>query len=156
MPTLAESPSLTARLEDAVAGLLLANPVIAAITVKTGTEDGEIETPYIVVNSNRNGERIYNSGVNDCGVRIQLKTTMGNGPKATDDAGLLALDAAVESVIWGGSPVALAAAITSGADYLKCYAVTNLASEATTFDATRREIAYTFNAVCIGLPEPTP
>lgn len=156
MPNLADSPSLTARLEDAVSGLLLVDPVLVGITVKTGIEDGDIETPYIVINASRSGERIYNSGVIDCSVRIHLKTTMGNGPKATDDEGLLALDAGLESVLFSVSPVALAAQITSGADYLQCYAVTNLASEATTFDSTRREIAYTFNALCIGLPQPPP
>jgi hypothetical protein len=154
VPTLAESPSLTARLEDAIAALLRADSTLAGITVRTGTNDAQIETPFIAVTANRTGERIHNSGAYDCAVRIHLKTTMGNGPKATDDDGLLELDAAIESVIWGPSPRTLAASITDAADYLKCHAVTDLNSSPTAFDDTRREITYTLNAICAGLPEP--
>jgi hypothetical protein len=153
MPTLAESPSLTARLEDAVASLLRADSTLAGITVRTGTDDAAVETPFISVTANRTGERIHGSGAYDCAVRIALKTTMGNGPKATDDETLLELDAAVESVIWGPSPRALATAITAAADYLQCHAVTDLASTPTAFDDTRREITYTINTICAGLPE---
>ena len=154
MPTLAESPSLTARLEDAVASLLRADSTLAGISVVTGSQSEGIATPFIVVNANRTGERIYNSGVYDCAVTVGLKTTCGNGPKATDDETLLEYDAAIEGVLWTDSPVALGASITAAAEYLHCYAVTGLASTATAFDDTRREISYTFNAMCAGLPEP--
>jgi hypothetical protein len=156
MPTIAEHPSLTVRLEAAVASLLADSSGLGDISVRTGTEDGSIGTPYIVVNAHRIGERIHNSGVYDCEVRIHLKTTMGNGPKATDDATLLALDAAIEAVVFGDSPRQLAADITTEADFLRCDAVLSPRSEPTVFDDTRREITYSFTAVCIHIPDTSP
>lgn len=153
MPTLAESPSLTRRLEDAVAAVFGAVAGLAGLPIKAGISDGEIATPYMVINASRSGERIHASGVYDFDVTAILKTTAGDGPKATDDATLLAYDAAMEEALFGPSVQGLAAAITAAGEYLRCDAVMSPGSEPTAFDDTRREITYSFSAVCLALPE---
>jgi len=150
MPTALHAP-LTRRLEEAIASILKPLPDLVNVTVKAGIEDGVIEAPYVVVNASRERERIYNSGVYECGVRIHLKTTRGSGPRCTRDEDLLAYDSAIEAVLWGQSPSELAAQITEATDFFQCDAVLALASEPTTFDENRREIVYTFTALCMGL-----
>lgn len=154
MPTLAELPSLTRRMESAVAAVLGDVEGLGGINIREGATDGEIETPFIVVNANRAKERIHGSGVYEIDVRIQLKTTVGVGPKCTDDAQLLAYDIAIEEALW--APGSLAAELTAAAEFIRCDAVLSPSSEPTSFDATRREIAYFFTAVCLSLPEIIP
>jgi len=147
----APKAQLTRRLEEAIVSLLRPLPALVGVTVKAGTEDGQIEAPYVVVNASRERERIYNSGVYECGVRIHLKTTRGKGPRCTNDDTLLKYDCAIESILWGQSPEAIAAAITASSNFIQCDAVTSLASDPVAFDETRREIIYTFTALCMGL-----
>lgn len=140
---LANEPNLMRRIENAVIVLIGAITALNGVAKRAGVDDDTVATPYITVNANRQGEVIHNSGVQEVALTIHLKTTIGNGTKATDDEAFLAYDAAIESVIWGGSTRALAAAITGAGEYLQIYAVRNPASQPAAFDDARREIIYT-------------
>ena len=141
---IADEPNLMRRIENAVLVLLAAASALNGVTKRAGVDDTTTQTPYLVVNANRQGEVIANSGVQEVAVTISLKTTMGNGSKATDDETFLEYDAAIESVIWGSSMRDFATAITNAGEYLLIYAARNPASQPAAFDDSRREIVYSF------------
>ena len=148
MPTLAESPALNIRLQSAVVSILSGIDALADVTITEAVTDDSIATPFISVSSSRARERIYNSGVYEFDVGIHLKTTMGDGPKALSDSDFVAVDAGIEEAIWGESAIDLAAAINSNGSFIKCFSTIGHRSEPVAFDETKREILYSFTAIC--------
>lgn len=151
MPALIAEPTLTRRLEQAVVTLLSAVDGLGAVTIKEGVTDGTIETPYISVVANRDGERVRDSGSYDCTVHIQLFTTAGEGPKASTDAELLEYDAAIEELLFEQDMGDLADIITANAQDTRIDAVFGPTSEATEFSAVQRNITYQFSCVAMRL-----
>ena len=151
--TIETSPSLLRRLEDSVVETVKAVDGIEGIVVTPGIIDQDIETPYIVVNAARDSERIHNSGSYECTVSIHLMTTAGAGPKACTDAQLLALDGAIEEVLFKDSAQSLAATLTANADFLRVDAVLDIQSQATEFNDAKRNIEYNFRCICIAITE---
>ena len=151
MPVIIEEPTLTRRLEQSVVTLLSAMDDLSSVTIKEGVTDGTIETPYISVVANRDGERVRDSGAYDCTVRIQLFTTAGEGPKASTDAELLKYDAAIEEMLFEQNMSDLADIITANAQDTRIDAVFGPTSEATEFSAVQRNITYQFSCVAMRL-----
>lgn len=140
---------MTRRLEQAVVAMLSAMTDLSAVTIKEGVTDGTIETPFISVVANRDGERVRNSGAYDCTVQIILHTTAGEGPKASSDADLLKYDAAIEEMLFEQSMGDLGDIITANAQDTRVDAVFSPTSEATTFSAVQRNITYQFSCVAM-------
>lgn len=136
---------LSRRLEDAVVGLLSASSGLKGLPIVPAMKDGKITSPNIVVMAERTGEAVAQSGIALMRVTITLRTTLA---KTTDD-GLVALDAAIEEILWSKDPKILAASITSGAGDMHCYAVID-PSSSPEFSEQQRHITYTFTAHCIG------
>lgn len=149
--TIAASPSLLRRIEDSVVDTLRGIDALAGIVITAGIVDQDIETPYIVVNAGRDDERIHNSGSYNFTVRIVLKTTAGEGPKASTDAQLLVIDAGIEEALFVESAEDLAATLTANGDFMRVDAVFDVTSEATEFNDLKREIEYNFKCVCMAI-----
>jgi hypothetical protein len=156
MPTLAESPSLQARITDAVVSLLSAITALDSVTIRAADSSDAMQTPYIVVETVRTGEAIHNSGVAILDCTIKLNTTAHEGANATTDAELLAYDAAIEELLFKNSMATLAGTITAAANYATVYTCFDAGSQATEFSESKRNIQYQFTAHAIGLPEPEP
>jgi len=144
--TIAAQPNLERRITDAVIVLLSALSGLSGVTIRAADDSDAVASPYIVVQTTSEGEAIYNSGIRAVRVSAILKTTAGEGPKASTDAQLLTYDAAFEQFIFAQSMKDLAAAITAAGEFFRLYNVTNPTSAATTFDESKREIEYAFDA----------
>jgi len=155
MTTLIEEPTVARRLEKAVATMLRSITDLGAVTINEGVIDGPVESPYISVVANRDGERVRGSGAYDFTVSIHLHTTAGEGPKASTDAELCKYDAGIEEALFEVSVSDLADVITANAQDVRVDAVFGPTSEATTFNQQQRNITYQFSCVAMRL-EPTP
>jgi hypothetical protein len=122
---------------------------LSGITINEGVTEENIATPYISVNASRDAERVRGGGAYDFTVMIDLFTTIGEGPKASTDAQLLTLDAAIEEALFEVDVYDLADVLTANAQDVRVDAVFGPTSEATEFNQSKRNITYQFNCVAM-------
>jgi len=143
---------LTNRLIDSMIAVLGDVDDLAGVTIREESDSAKVETPFIVVGANRLTERVHGSGAYDVELRIHLKTTSGEGPKASTDADLLKLDGGIEEALFSLKGEELADVLTANGEGLRVDDVFDQSSEATEFTNVKREIAYRALCVCMAVP----
>ena len=142
---------LTGRLIDSMVAILGDITALAGVTIREEGDSAAVETPYIVVGASRLNERVHGSGAYNMELRIHLKTTSGEGPKASTDAQLLDLDGGIEEAVFSLRGEDLADVLTANGEELRVDDVFDAISEATEFTNAKRNIIYRLQCVCMSI-----
>jgi len=139
--------TLCDRLMDSMLLVLSDIAALDGVTKRKNGESEDLETPYIVLSANVTGERVHSSGCFDINLEIHLRTTVGNGPKASTDEEFVAYDAGIEEAVWSLRGLDLATVLTVNGVDLQVDDIFDQASTPKEFNETKRGIAYTLTCL---------